>query len=251
MLSGVARSNAQTKAAACAAFSPDPCLHPAHVQPHVPPGHRAVRTRARRLPHSHMHLMIARQHRATSGSLVQFPVKNKLSLPLLAAALNSLISSLRRYRRSGRSSLHSSCPGREITLGPWAQESHSHDFQALPQLICQTALASSERRGREAELFLQVLRSCNMQIEFAVGRWRSQRTSQWKGKMYFHTLLLRSLSYAAFEMGYRLTRPLSMHVICMCSHKCMCEYAHMEFHCIPYLLKYSCLPSWGLQHSYL
>lgn len=70
------------------------CLHPAHVQPHVPLGHRAVRTRARTLPHSHMHLMIARQHRATSVSLVQFPVKNKLSLPLLAAALNSLISSI-------------------------------------------------------------------------------------------------------------------------------------------------------------
>lgn len=122
------------------------------------------------LTHSHMHLMIARQHRATSVSLVQFPVKNKLSLPLLAAALNSLISSLRRYRRSGRSSLHSSCPGREITLGPWAQESHSHHFQVLPQLICQTALASSKRRGRGGELFLQDLRNCNMQIEFAVGR---------------------------------------------------------------------------------
>lgn len=52
--------------------------------------------RPARLPvRSHAHRVTARRRRATSVSLVQFPVKNKPSLPLLAAA-----AELPRQRRS-------------------------------------------------------------------------------------------------------------------------------------------------------
>lgn len=63
------------------------CLHP-HPDGRSP--------RPARLPvRSHAHRVTARRRRATSVSLVQFPVKNKPSLPLLAAA-----AELPRQRRS-------------------------------------------------------------------------------------------------------------------------------------------------------
>lgn len=89
-----------------------PC---AHTATHTSTTHALYGT-ARTLAHSHVLLVIARQHSATSAALVQFPVKNKLSLPLLAAAAElAPPRSLRCYRRAGRS-WYIPPPGQEIML---------------------------------------------------------------------------------------------------------------------------------------
>lgn len=52
----------------------------------------------------------------------------------------------------------------------------------------------------------------------------------------------RSLSCNAFQMQHKLNRPLSMHVVCICSLICMCEHAHRVLHCLPYLLNPNIYP---------